>query len=214
MRRIPTRSAGRALGRRQGSGLVHRERTRPPAPSWRGAVDHHPLSLQWARDDPQDRTAAREAAGSIRPLGIRPRSERRVRGERLARRPLRRRRPPAEGRRRDRLDQRQRRPLDQPEQPRPRDLPRPRRCRRALGTGDRLVGRHRLQLRPTGQSMARSSAPTRTSPAEPMRRNASRRSAASRMRNAPQPEARTIADSRSGVTAVNGATVNASRISR
>ena len=45
-----------------------------------------------------------------------------------------------------------------------------------------------------------------TSPAAASRRNASGRSAASRNRKLPQPEARTIADSRSGATAVSGAT--------
>jgi len=53
---------------------------------------------------------------------------------------------------------------------------------------------------------------TRT--ADAIRRTASPRSAASRSRKAPQPDASTIADSRNGATALNGATVNATRIRR
>jgi hypothetical protein len=48
------------------------------------------------------------------------------------------------------------------------------------------------------QLIARSSEPARTSAAEPSRRTASRRSAASRSRNVPHPDASTIADSRRG----------------
>ena len=86
-----------------------------------------------------------------------------------------------------------------------------------VGRGGR-VERPKTVAEPTGiddlvrrhQSIARSRRADEDEPRRADRRIASRRSAASRMRNAPQPEARTIADSRSGATAVNGATVNAS----
>ena len=91
-----------------------------------------------------------------------------------------------------------------------------RRARRQVIEGPQALSQSiRIQARVHHrQSIARRIAPKTTSAAEPSRRSASARSAASRSRNAPQPDASTIADSRSGATAVNGATVNATRISR
>ena len=126
-------------------------------------VTRYPCTGQ--RDDPDDRTAARGGARSPGPTRIRPRPERPLRREWMDRCSLRRRHPVAEGRLRHRLDERQRRPLGQPQQSRPWHLPGSRRRRRALGSGDRLVGSHRLPLKLAGQSIARSIAPTTTSPA-------------------------------------------------
>ena len=76
--------------------------------------------------------------------------------------------------------------------------------------GRNPTGRTRLAQAPT----ARSSAPARINSDAPTRRTASTRSAASPSRNDPQAAANTAANSRSGATADNGATLSAHRISR
>lgn len=85
--------------------------------------------------------------------------------------------------------------------------------RRAIQTADPpMSGRT-----PPGErqpSIARSIAPATTSADAAIRRIVSCRSRPSPSRIVPQPDARTIADSRNGATAVSGATLNAARMRR